>query len=75
MSHFVENKLIYRINERNISILWSKDSKLLMENGKLSKICCKKVIFLNFGCHGNRSRSKNDLQLPLIVSSTFDKDI
>ena len=46
-----------------------------MENGILSKICCQKVIFLIFGCHGNRSRSKNYLQLPLIVSSTFDKDI
>ena len=46
-----------------------------MENGILSKICCKKVIFLIFGCHGNRSRAKNDLQLSLIVSSTYDKDI
>ena len=46
-----------------------------MENGILNKICCKNVIFLNFGYHGNRSRSKNDLQLPLIVSSKFDKDI
>ena len=31
--------------------------------------------FLIFGCHGNRSRAKNDLQLPLTVSLTFDKDI
>ena len=43
-----------------------------MENGILSKICCKKVIFMIFGC---RSRAKNDLQLSLIVSSTHDKDI
>ena len=75
IAYIEENKLFYRINERNVSILWSKDSKMLMGNGKLCKICCKKVIFLIFGCHGNRSRSKNDLQLPLIVFSTFDKDI
>ena len=31
--------------------------------------------FLIFGCHGNRGRVKNDLQLSLIVSVTFDKDI
>ena len=28
-----------------------------------------------FGCHGNHSRGQNDLQLPLIVFPTFDKDI
>ena len=31
--------------------------------------------FLFFGCHGNWSRAKNELKLPLIISLTLDKDI
>ena len=42
ITHIIENKLFYRINERNASILWSK---LLMKNGILRKICCKKWFF------------------------------
>ena len=42
IAHIVENKLFYRINERDVSILWSKDSKILMKNGILNKTCCKK---------------------------------
>ena len=74
MSHTVENKVLCKINERNVSILWRKDSKILMKMAYLAKFAVKSN-FLMFGYHGNQRRAKNDLQLPLIISLTFDEDI
>ena len=75
MVQIVKYKLFFRIKERNVSMLLHKDSKILMRNGILGKICCKKVSFLFLVAMVIGIGLDLITVASIIVSSTFDKDI